>query len=327
MSENLEIIKSQNQELGITQKIDEELIWLENFISTDTKKTYQAAIKKFCNISSIQNFDQFRKVESIHIIKFRDELRKNGESNATINNRLSALSSLFKHLIEKQVVKKNPVYGVKAMKKNYRKVKSRLMSDIEVKAMLDAPDTTTLIGLRDKAILSIIFNLGPRRGTIVKLTGKDIFKENGYMVFDMYLKGDKRNRVAVNSHVQANLEKYFEGMGWFKAQPSGDIIFDIPQNTPIFPNMSKNSNWHNSSKAMSDTSLYRMWQKYATKLGIEKTSPHCARSAFITKALAAGCDLQHTQHTAGHSDPRTTMSYNLNETDYKHSASFSVSFG
>ena len=213
------------------------------------------------------------------------------------------------------------------MKKNYRKVTSRVMNDLEVKAMLDAPDTSKLIGLRDKAILSIIFNLGPRRGTIVKLTGKDIFKENGYMVFDMYLKGDKRNRVAVNSHVQANLEKYSEGMGWFKATPNGDIKFEIPSETPIFPNMSQNSSLHDLTKPMSDTSLYRMWQKYAKRLGIERTSPHCARSTFITKALAAGCDLQHTQHTAGHSDPRTTMSYNLNETDYKHSASFSVSFG
>lgn len=322
-----EIVRKQQNNLESLKSIDEELVWLSNFISSDTKKTYKTAIRKFCDVLSIQDFEQFRQVESMHVIQFRDELRARGESNATINNRLSALSSLFKHLIEKQVVKKNPVYGVKAMKKNYRKVTSRLMSDVEVKAMLDAPDVSTLIGLRDKAILSIVFNLGPRRGTIVKLTGKDIFKENGYMVFDMYIKGDKRNRVAVNSHVQANLEKYFEAMGWFRAEANGDIKFEIPQDAPIFPNMSRNTTLQDFSKPMSDTGLYKMWQKYAARLGIERTSPHCARSTFITKALAAGCDLQHTQHTAGHSDPRTTMSYNLNETDYKHSASFSVSFG
>jgi site-specific recombinase XerD len=322
-----EILKIENNQLEKFEDFAEELIWLENFTSVDTKKTYSAAIKKFCNILSISSFDELRKVDNIHIIKFRDQLREKGESNATINNRLSALSSLYKFLIEKQVVKKNPVYGVKAMKKNYRKVKSRIMNDGEVKAMLNEPNEETLIGLRDKAILSIIFNLGPRRGTIVKLTGKDIFEENGYMVFDMYLKGDKRNRVAVNSHVQANLRKYFEAIGYYKSLPNGEIKFEIPKDAPIFPNLSNNPDLRNPNKPMTDTAIYQMWQKYANKLGIERTSPHCARSTFITKALASGCDLQHTQHTVGHSDPRTTMSYNLNETDYKNSASFSVSFG
>lgn len=327
MTRNLEITKSGNHEVGKFEKIDEELIWLSNFISADTKKTYKTAIKKFCDVLSIQNFDQLRKIDSIHVIEFRDKLREKGESNATINNRLSALSSLFKFLIEKQIVKQNPVYGVKAMKKNYRKVTSRVMSDMEVKAMLDEPDTSKIIGLRDKAILSIVFNLGPRRGTIVRLTGKDIFEENGYMIFDMHLKGDKRNRVAVNAHVQANLKKYFEKVGYYKYDKDGNATLDIPKDAPIFPNFSNNPDLRNPSKPMTDTGIYQMWQKYAKRLGIERTSPHCARSTFITKALAAGCDLQHTQHTAGHSDPRTTMSYNLNETDYKHSASFSVSFG
>ena len=222
-----EIVTNESSELEHIKKVDEELIWLSNFISSDTKKTYKTAIKKFCDTLSIQNFEQFRRVESIDIIEFRDILREKGESNATINNRLSALSSLFKHLIEKQVLKSNPVYGVKAMKKNYRKVTSRVMNDMEVKAMLDAPDTSKAIGLRDKAILSIVCNLGPRRGTIVRLTGKDIFEENGYMIFDMHLKGDKRNRVAVNAHVQANLKKYFEKVGYYKYDKDGNVSLGL----------------------------------------------------------------------------------------------------
>ena len=143
----------------------------------------------------------------------------------------------------------------------------------------------------------------------------------------MYLKGDKRNRVAVNSHAQANLTKYLEAMGYYKIDNNGNGRLDIPRDRPIFPNMSNNPNLRDISKPMSDTSIYRMWQYYAKKSGIERSSPHCARATFITKALAVGCDLQHTQHTVGHADPRTTMSYNKSLTEYKNSASFSVSFG
>ena len=327
MSQNLEISKNQNYDLEILSEIDQELVWLENFISEDTKKTYKAAIKKFCNILSIQNFEQFREVESIHIIKFRDELRAKGESHATINNRLSALSSLFKFLIEKQVVKKNPVYGVKAMKKAYTHVKSRALEDEEAQALLNAPDTTTLKGLRDKAILSIFFNLGPRRGSISKLRGKNIFEESGYLIFDMYIKGDRRSRVAVNSHIQATLKEYLEAMGYYRYDSLGNGILNIPDNAPIFPNLSNNPKLRDPSKSMTESGIYYVWKSYAKKLGIERSSPHCGRTTFITKAFDMGVDLRKTQETVAHANPGTTLSYCKSKAKYKNSASFSVSFG
>jgi len=129
MNQKLEIQKidnsSQNFSLTTIEQISEEIIWLENFTSKATQKTYKATVKKFCEMFEIKNVGELRSVTSIHIIKFRDAMKEAGEKNSSINNRLSGLSSLFKHLIERQVIKANPVYGVKAMKKNYRKVQSR----------------------------------------------------------------------------------------------------------------------------------------------------------------------------------------------------------
>ena len=327
MSNNLQIHKTENFNLATIEEVSEEIIWLENFTSKATQKTYKGTVKKFCSMFEIQNIDQLRSVTSMHIIKFRDAMKEAGEKNASINNRLSGLSSLFKHLIEKQLMKSNPVYGVKAMKKDYRKVKSRALSDSEIKALLEQPNQEKLIGLRDKAILAIMFNLGVRVGTIEALRGKDIYEENGYLIFDMYLKGDKRNLVAVNSHVQSALIKYFEELGYYKKDVEGNVKFDISDDLPVFPNMSNNPKQLNINKPMTTISIWRMWKKYSVKANIDRTNPHCARATFITRALKSGCDLQHVQHTAGHNDPRTTMSYNHNEVDYKDSASFSVSFG
>ncbi len=337
MESNLEIEKLENpQTLQLSkfknnnfeiEEISEELIWLENFTSKATQKTYKAGLKKFCKILGVENIDELRKVNSMHIIKFRDAMKELKEKNATINNRLSGLSSLFKHLIEKQVIKANPVYGVKAMKKDYRKVKSRALSNNEVDAILGQPDTSKIIGLRDKAILSIMFNIGTRVGTIAALKGGDIYEENGYLIFDMHLKGDKRNRVAANSHIQASLRNYFKAMGYYTKDQDGNVKFKVPEDMPVFPQMSNNPKLRDSAKPMTTTGIYNMWQKNSEKAGVERTNPHCARATFITKALKAGCDLQHVQHTAGHNDPRTTMSYNHNEVEYKNSASFSVSFG
>jgi site-specific recombinase XerD len=323
-------LQNQNKKPSLIEAnldISEELIWLENFTSKATQKTYKNGLKKFCTILGINNVEELRRINSMHIIKFRDAMKQNNEKNASINNRLSALSSLFKHLIEKQVVKTNPVYGVKAMKKDYRKVQSRALSNFEVDAILKQPNIEKIIGLRDKAILSIMFNVGTRVGTISDLRGRDIYEEGGYLIIDMHLKGDKRNLVAANSHIQAVLKNYFEAMGYCSKDGEENLRFRAPDDLPIFPRMSYNPKEYNLTKPMSTTSIYRLWQKYATKAGVERTNPHCARATFITKALKAGCDLQYVQHTAGHNDPRTTMSYNHNEIEHKNSASFSVSFG
>ena len=172
-----------------------------------------------------------------------------------------------------------------------------------------------------------MFNIGTRRGTLADLRGKDIYEEDGYLIIDMHLKGDKRNRVAANSHTQASLRNYFEAMGYYIKDQDGNVKFKVPEEMPVFPQMSNNPKLRDLAKPMTTTGIYNMWQKYTEKAGVERTNPHCARATFITKALKAGCDLQHVQHTAGHNDPRTTMSYNHNETEYKNSTSFVVSFG
>jgi len=330
MTQEFEIQKidnsSQNFSLSTIEEISEEIVWLENFTSKATQKTYKATVKKFCAMFEIKNVDQLRSVTSMHIIKFRDAMKEAGEKNSSINSRLAGLSSLFKHLIERQVVKTNPVYGVKAMKKDYRKVKSRLLSDSEISAILKQPDTTKLVGLRDRAILSIFFNIGTRRGTIVDLRGKDIYEEGHYMVFDMHLKGDKRNQVAVNSHIQANLKKYLEAMGYYVKDGEGNTKLKIPDEMPVFPQMSNNPKLCDYSKPMSGVSVWKLWQKYAKMANLERTRPHCARSTFITKALAATNDLNRVRQTVGHNDARTTISYDQRETEHKNSASFVVSF-
>jgi len=102
MTQEMEIQKidnsSQNFSLTTIEQISEEIVWLKNFTSKATQKTYKATVKKFCAMFEIQNIEQLRLVTSLHIIKFRDAMKAAGEKNASINNRLSVLSSLFKHL-------------------------------------------------------------------------------------------------------------------------------------------------------------------------------------------------------------------------------------
>jgi len=85
MVNELQVQKIENFALAKIEEISEEDVWLENFTSKATKKTYKATVKKFCSMFEIQNIDQLRSVTSMHIIKFRDAMKAAGEKNSSIN--------------------------------------------------------------------------------------------------------------------------------------------------------------------------------------------------------------------------------------------------
>jgi len=83
MTTDLEVIQSQRFELDTLNNISEELLWLQNFPSKFTKRTYHDAVKKFCNLFEIKNLQDLTTVQSIHVIRFRDMMKEAGEKNAT----------------------------------------------------------------------------------------------------------------------------------------------------------------------------------------------------------------------------------------------------
>ncbi len=124
--------------------IPEESLWLANFTSERTKRTYSVAVRAFLGFHRIETLDGLREVSAVHLITWRDELIEIGASPRTINNRMSALSSLFNHLCEKQVINKNPVNGLKRPKVNQDRVETPILTAAQVRRLLDSPDTTTL---------------------------------------------------------------------------------------------------------------------------------------------------------------------------------------
>ena len=157
-------------------QIPEESLWLANFNSEPTKKTYKFAVKQFIQHFNITNVHELREVNQAYIIAWRDHLKEQGYSSRSINNRMSALSSLFNHLCEKQLIATNPIKGLKRPKVDQRKVKTPSLTTEQVRAMLDAPDTSKLIGLRDRAILSTLIYSGCREGALVKLKVSDFYE-------------------------------------------------------------------------------------------------------------------------------------------------------
>jgi len=188
-------------------------VWLANFISPNTKKTYLLAVREFIAFHEITSIDELPQIDQAHIITWRNHLIDRGATPRTVNARISAISSLFKHLCEKQIAHRNPTIGVKRPRINAREVTSPVLTPAQVRKMLELPDPDTLKGARDRAILHILFYTGCRISEISSLRVGDFYEDGGYWVLDFVVKGGKRNKLAIHQELQITIMDYLAMSG------------------------------------------------------------------------------------------------------------------
>jgi len=93
-------------------EVPEESVWLANFISPNTKRTYLLAVREFIAFHEITSIDELPQIDQAHIITWRNHLIDRGATPRTVNARISAISSLFKHLCGKQIAHRNPTFQI-----------------------------------------------------------------------------------------------------------------------------------------------------------------------------------------------------------------------
>lgn len=304
--------KDLSRPLDMLVDVPEEILWRANFNSPRSVETYDHAIRQFSEFIGIYSSDEFRKIQTAHVIAFRNHLIDTGFKPATVNNRLSAISSLFNHLIEQQIISENPVAGIKRLRAEYQKVKSKKLSRSDARNVLDAPDPNTLQGVRDRAVLATFFFTGCRVSELCHLKIQDYFQEDGYWVLDFKTKGGKRNRVSVPPELNARIIAYLKSTNHGQ-QTHKPLFLSIKPNKELDPN--RHLTRHNFAK---------LWKKYSNQCGIFGTTPHSARTTFISSAIANDCPIQKVQKTVNHAHITTTQMYDKTEHHYKDSASFAV---
>lgn len=312
---NLDLIEIGKNNLSLIEglsELPESSVWLTNFTSERTRKSYLEAVKHFVAFVGIRKESGFKEIKPAHVIAWRDRLIKDGASNNTVNARLSSLSSLYKHLLETGNVSKNPVLGVKRKKVAKDTVQTSVITAEEVRQVLDAPDRSTLKGLRDAAILHIFFYTGCRIAEICSLKVTDYQIDRGYPVLDFTIKGDKRNKMAINQELKRVLDAYLERSGHGE-EPDCRLIRQLQRaelNRPLTPRQ-----------------INRIFHGYAEKVGLPNSvTPHTPRATFITEALEKGCPIDWVQKTVGHARISTTQMYDKRTKKHKESASLMVHF-
>lgn len=239
-------------------------------------------------------------VKPSHVIYWRDSMKERGKSPETIRVRLAALSSLFKYLCTNGTVDGNPVVGIKR-DPTPNIGKTPPISDQQVLALLEAPDTGTLKGKRDKAIIATLYYHFHRRDSICRLKVKDIQQLAGIPHFMFHAKGGKVVPVLIKPVALRLIHEYLESSG-HRDDPNAPLF------KPVINNRTKILDKHLDGKT-----IWQIVKKYAKQTGLLNDVPgfttHSSRVTSVTKARKNKQETEKIMKDAGMSSYSTFQRY------------------
>lgn len=274
-----------------------EYLELERNSAQLTIRNYDHYLRRFADFAGdieAQNIDLalVRKYR-LHLSRWTDPKTKKPLKRVTQNYFMIAIRAFLKYLA-KSDIKSLPAEKVELGENDPRPLK--VLDDSALRSLLDAPDTTSESGLRDKAILETLFSTGLRVSELAKLNYGTINLER--REFGITGKGGKERVVFISDSACSCLKSYLA----------------IRKDTfkPLFIRFQGKIDSSNNGEAMRLTSrsIERIVEKYVKKLGISvKATPHTLRHCFATDLLMNGADIRSVQEMLGHSNIATTQIY------------------
>ncbi|MFQ6084018.1 MAG: site-specific tyrosine recombinase XerD [Candidatus Aminicenantia bacterium] len=274
----MKYIKSFTDYLSIEKGLTENTI---NSYQRDLVKLYFFLQKKKCS---------FEKATEKELIGFIHYLSKSNISSRSIARMISALKSFYKFLILEGVILKNPAINLSSPKLWLSLPK--YLTPEEVDKLLSLPDESSKLGLRDKAMLELMYATGLRVSELISLKINDLNLDNGFVRCKG--KGGKERIVPLGQTATKKIKKYLE-----TSRPK--LLKGIESNL-LFINY--------RGEGLTRQGFWKIIKSYALKIGlINKITPHILRHSFATHLLEKGADLRSVQLMLGHSQITTTQIY------------------
>ena len=275
-----------------TQGIDEfcDALWLEDGLSRNTLDSYRRDLQQFSMWLEAHAGRDLLAAEQAQIQdylahKFRAKARA-----STAARLLSSLKRYYRHAVRQDLITVDPTLRIEAPK--LPRSLPKTLTEADVESLLAAPALDQPLGLRDRAMLEVLYASGLRVSELVTLKTPQVSRDMG--VVRVLGKGSKERLVPLGEEALSWLERYLR-----EARPQllGQRVSDALFVTARADAMTRQSFWH-------------LIKRYSVQAGLNKSiSPHTLRHAFATHLLNHGADLRVVQLLLGHSDISTTQIY------------------
>jgi integrase/recombinase XerD len=275
--------------------------FLEFFAATirnkNTRMAYYRAVCNFFAWLEQHGIVELVDIEPIHVAAYVETLQASA-SKPTVKQHLAAIRMLFDWLVVGQVLATNPAHAVRGPKHVVKRGKTPVLTAKQTRELLDSIDVSTLVGLRDRALIAVMTYALARVGAVVAMRVEDYYPQGKRWWVRLHEKGGKRHEMPAHHTLEAYLDAYIDAAG-IRGDGKSPLFRSAVGRTGTL-----------TSTVMDRVDAWRMVQRRAADLGMKgRIGCHTFRATGITAYLEAGGTLENAQAMAAHESPRTTKLY------------------
>lgn len=263
---------------------------VERGLAMNTLESYGRDLRQYSQFLEADDDANLDAVSRNTIVNYMIFLQQQGKATATIARRLAALKAFYQFLVREKRIKNDPTANLESPKLEKRL--PRVLTVNEVERLLNQPDGAQPPGMRDRAMLELLYATGIRVSELVSLNVSDVNLETGYIKCSG--KGSKERIVPLGTLAIQSCREYLE-------KGRHRLVRDRDE-TSLFVN-------HHGHR-LTRQGFWKIVKRYADDAKIEKEiTPHTLRHSFATHLLENGADLRSVQEMLGHADISTTQIY------------------
>lgn len=267
-------------------------IQVERQLSDNTLASYRRDLESYVHfLQEAEGMADFSRVERTTILRHLEQLRSQGKTSRTVARHISSIRSFHQFLLREKRAETDPTVHLE-MPTIEQKLPN-ILSIEEIEALLTAPNRSKPQGIRDLAMLELLYGSGMRISELIALDLADIHLTMGFV--RVFGKGGKERIIPLGKNALSAINAYLNGA-------RGQLQGKHPKTDAFFINQ--------RGKRLTRQGCWKLMKEHALKAGIQhELTPHTLRHSFATHLVENGADLRAVQEMLGHADISTTQIY------------------
>lgn len=274
-----------------------------NIRNKNTRAAYARSAGAFLRWCEDRGIARLESVQPVHVAAYIEEL---GSTMAppTVKQHLACIRMLFDWMVTGQAMPTNPAHSVRGPRHSVSKGATAVISSVEARELLDSMDASTVVGLRDRAIVAVMAFTFARVSAVVGLKVEDYYPQKKRWWLRLREKNGKVNEMPCHHKLEIYLDAYIAAAG-IEAERKGPLFRTTLGRTGVL-----------SERALSRTDVWYMIRRRAVDAKLETAiGCHTFRATGITDYLTNGGRIEIAQRMAGHSNAKTTGLYDRRNDD------------
>jgi integrase/recombinase XerD len=272
-----------------------------NIRNANTRAAYLRAVRKFADWCDDRGF-RLDQLEPVAVAAYIEELGKE-RPEPTVKQALAAIRMFFDWMVTGHIIDVNPAHAVRGPRYSPRRGKTPVLDAEQARQLLDAIDTSTLVGLRDRAMLAAMCYTFARVGAVVSLKVEDFFHQGKRWWLRLHEKNGKVIEMPCHHNLEAYIDAYIDAAG-IRENRKG----------PLFRLLDERTHRDLTEKPMTRLHVWKLVKRRAKAAELPpEVCCHTFRATGITTYLKNGGTLEKAKYMAGHESARTTGLYDRRE--------------